>query len=94
MIVPEAQSKVQIAGAQTVKIASHVSAEELSCPVCCEIFKAPVFLSCRHSVCKECIDQLWRATDSQECPVCRRRSSKLEPSVNLVLQSMCALFLK
>ncbi|KAF4095525.1 hypothetical protein G5714_023128 [Onychostoma macrolepis] len=72
----------------------HVSAEELSCPVCCEIFKAPVLLSCSHSFCKECLHQFWRTKDTQECPVCRRRSSKLEPSVNLVLQNLCELFLK
>ncbi|XP_073687266.1 uncharacterized protein [Garra rufa] len=72
----------------------HVSAEELSCPVCCEIFMAPVFLSCSHSVCKECLHQVWRTTDTQECPVCRRRSSKLEPPPNLVLQNLCESFLK
>ncbi|XP_050990639.1 uncharacterized protein LOC127180553 [Labeo rohita] len=72
----------------------HVSAEELSCPVCCEIFKAPVFLPCSHSVCKECLHQFWRNTDTQQCPVCRKISSKLEPSVNLVLQNLCESFLK
>uniref|UniRef100_A0A672MEK7 RING-type domain-containing protein n=1 Tax=Sinocyclocheilus grahami TaxID=75366 RepID=A0A672MEK7_SINGR len=54
----ESESKVQIAGAQAVKMASlNVSVEELSCPVCCEIFKAPVLLSCSHSVCKECLQR-------------------------------------
>jgi len=28
----------------------HVSTEELSCPMCCEIFKAPVLLSCSHVI--------------------------------------------
>ncbi|KAK2870483.1 hypothetical protein Q8A67_024875 [Cirrhinus molitorella] len=67
----------------------NVPAEELSCPVCFEIFKAPVFLSCGHSVCKECLQQFWRAKKTQECPVCRRKSSKLNPPVNLALQNMC-----
>uniref|UniRef100_A0A673IF06 Uncharacterized protein n=1 Tax=Sinocyclocheilus rhinocerous TaxID=307959 RepID=A0A673IF06_9TELE len=52
------------------------SVEELSCPVCCEIFKDPVLLSCSHSFCKECLQQFWKTRDTQECPVCRRRSSK------------------
>ncbi len=29
--------------------------EDFSCPVCNEIFKDPVVLSCSHSVCKECL---------------------------------------
>uniref|UniRef100_A0A671L503 RING-type domain-containing protein n=1 Tax=Sinocyclocheilus anshuiensis TaxID=1608454 RepID=A0A671L503_9TELE len=43
--------------------------EELSCPVCCEIFKHPVLLSCSHSFCKECLQQFWRTKKTQECPV-------------------------
>ncbi len=29
-----------------------LSVEELSCPVCYEIFKYPVVLTCSHSICK------------------------------------------
>ncbi|XP_073800152.1 E3 ubiquitin-protein ligase TRIM35 [Danio rerio] len=72
----------------------NVSAEELSCPVCCEIFKNPVVLSCSHSVCKACLQQFWRTKTTQECPVCRRRSSKDNPPCNLVLKNLCELFLK
>ncbi|XP_042570857.1 tripartite motif-containing protein 59-like [Cyprinus carpio] len=72
----------------------HVSAEELSCPVCCEIFKTPLLLSCSHSVCKECLHQFWRTKKTQECPVCRSRSSKPKPPVNLALQNLCESFLK
>uniref|UniRef100_A0A671QLE1 RING-type domain-containing protein n=1 Tax=Sinocyclocheilus anshuiensis TaxID=1608454 RepID=A0A671QLE1_9TELE len=36
------------------------SVGELSCPVCCEIFKDPVLLSCSHSFCQECLQQFWR----------------------------------
>uniref|UniRef100_A0A8C1R9A3 Uncharacterized protein n=1 Tax=Cyprinus carpio TaxID=7962 RepID=A0A8C1R9A3_CYPCA len=72
----------------------NVPAEELSCPVCCEIFKTPVLLSCSHSVCKECLQQFWRTKETQECPVCRRRSSKHDPPVNLVLKNLCESFLK
>uniref|UniRef100_A0A672MB49 Tripartite motif-containing protein 35-like n=1 Tax=Sinocyclocheilus grahami TaxID=75366 RepID=A0A672MB49_SINGR len=71
-----------------------VSAEELSCPVCCEIFKTPVLLSCSHSFCKECLQQFWTTKETQECPVCRRRSSKDNPPVNLVLKNLCESFLK
>ncbi|XP_056092059.1 nuclear factor 7, ovary-like [Rhinichthys klamathensis goyatoka] len=67
----------------------NVSAEELSCPVCCDVFKAPVLLSCSHSVCKECLQQFWRTKKTQECPVCRRRPSRENPLVNLTLKNLC-----
>ncbi|KAI2667102.1 E3 ubiquitin-protein ligase TRIM17 [Labeo rohita] len=71
-----------------------LSAEELTCSVCCEIFNAPVILSCSHSFCKECIQQFWRTRQTWECPVCRRISSHAEPPVNLALKNFCDLFLK
>ncbi|XP_073691761.1 E3 ubiquitin-protein ligase TRIM35-like [Garra rufa] len=71
-----------------------LSVEEFSCPVCCEIFKNPVVLSCSHSVCKECLQQFWRIKKTQECPVCRRRSSKEDPPRNLALKNLCESFLK
>ncbi|XP_067312914.1 nuclear factor 7, brain-like [Pseudorasbora parva] len=70
------------------------SLEELSCPVCLEIFKDPVFLSCSHSICKECLQQFWKTQDTQECPVCRRRSSKDEPPFNLTLKNLCDSLIK
>ncbi|XP_073691774.1 E3 ubiquitin-protein ligase TRIM35-like [Garra rufa] len=71
-----------------------LSVEELSCPVCCEIFKNPVVLSCSHSVCKECLQQFWRTKKTQECPVCRRRSSREQLPTNLALKNLCESFLK
>ncbi|KAI2667048.1 E3 ubiquitin-protein ligase TRIM35 [Labeo rohita] len=47
-----------------------------------------------HSVCKECLQQFWRTKKTQECPVCRRRSSKTDPPPNLTLKNLCELFLK
>uniref|UniRef100_A0A671QDG4 Tripartite motif-containing protein 35-like n=1 Tax=Sinocyclocheilus anshuiensis TaxID=1608454 RepID=A0A671QDG4_9TELE len=67
---------------------------ELSCPVCYEIFKAPVLLSCSHSVCKACLQEFWKTKNTQECPVCRRRSSKQEPPYNLALKNLCESFLR
>ncbi|XP_067237307.1 nuclear factor 7, brain-like [Chanodichthys erythropterus] len=68
--------------------------DDFSCPVCHEIFKAPVLLSCSHSFCKECLQQFWRTKETQECPVCRRKSSRDDPPCNLVLKNLCELFLK
>ncbi|XP_051994562.1 nuclear factor 7, brain-like isoform X5 [Xyrauchen texanus] len=71
-----------------------LSVEELSCPVCFEIYKNPVVLSCSHSVCKECLQQFWKTKRTQECPVCRRRSSRDEPPRNLALKNLCEMFVK
>uniref|UniRef100_A0A672PNU2 Uncharacterized protein n=1 Tax=Sinocyclocheilus grahami TaxID=75366 RepID=A0A672PNU2_SINGR len=67
--------------------------EELSCPVCCEVFRSPMFLSCSHSICKDCLQHFWRSKRTRECPVCRRRSSKTDPPGNLVLKNLCEFFL-
>ncbi|XP_049319003.1 E3 ubiquitin-protein ligase TRIM35-like [Astyanax mexicanus] len=71
-----------------------LSEEELSCPVCCEIFRDPVIMSCSHSVCRTCLQQFWKTKGSQECPVCRRRSSNDITLPNLVLKNVCEAFLK
>ncbi|XP_037397058.1 tripartite motif-containing protein 35-like isoform X1 [Pygocentrus nattereri] len=71
-----------------------LSEEELSCPVCCDIFRDPVVLSCSHSVCKTCLQQFWETKGSRECPVCRRRSSKSEPPISLTLKNLCESFLE
>ncbi|XP_064176322.1 E3 ubiquitin-protein ligase TRIM35-like [Anguilla rostrata] len=73
---------------------SSLLEEELSCPVCSEIFGDPVVLSCSHSFCKACLQQYWEQKGSRECPVCRRRSSKDEPPRNLSLRNTCEAFLK
>ncbi|KAF4116706.1 hypothetical protein G5714_004195 [Onychostoma macrolepis] len=73
---------------------ASLSEDDFSCPVCHEIYKTPVVLSCSHSFCKECLQQFWRTKKTQECPVCRRRSSRDEPPFNLVLKNLCESFLK
>ncbi|XP_052406531.1 nuclear factor 7, ovary-like isoform X1 [Carassius gibelio] len=73
---------------------ASLSEDDIACPVCQEIFKNPVVLSCSHSVCKECLQQFWTTKKTQECPVCRRRSSKENPPVSLALKNLCESFLK
>uniref|UniRef100_UPI0037E87F39 E3 ubiquitin-protein ligase TRIM39-like n=1 Tax=Semicossyphus pulcher TaxID=241346 RepID=UPI0037E87F39 len=67
--------------------------EDLCCSVCHDIFKHPVVLSCSHSFCKACLQSWWTETQAQECPICKRRSSKLLPPCNLVLKNLCEAFL-
>ncbi|XP_040014672.1 E3 ubiquitin-protein ligase TRIM35-like [Xiphias gladius] len=72
---------------------SSRSDEDLSCPVCHDIFKDPVVLSCSHSFCKDCVDRWWRGKKVRECPCCKRRSSKSDPPRNLALKNLCEAFL-
>ncbi|XP_044075553.1 nuclear factor 7, ovary-like isoform X3 [Siniperca chuatsi] len=65
--------------------------EDLCCPVCCDIFKDPVILSCCHSFCKVCLQSWWTEKETQECPLCKRRHSKQLPS-NLALKNLCETF--
>ncbi|XP_063068981.1 E3 ubiquitin-protein ligase TRIM35-like [Engraulis encrasicolus] len=70
------------------------SEEDFSCPVCCDIFKDPVVLSCSHSICKVCLQQFWDTKGSRECPVCRRKSSMDHPPVSLTLKNLCETLLQ
>ncbi|XP_062271013.1 nuclear factor 7, ovary-like [Scomber scombrus] len=68
--------------------------EDLCCPVCHEVFRDPVVLSCSHSFCKDCLKSWWRQKPTHECPVCKRRSSRTDPPRNLVLKNLCESFLQ
>uniref|UniRef100_A0A8C4DP26 Tripartite motif-containing protein 35 n=1 Tax=Dicentrarchus labrax TaxID=13489 RepID=A0A8C4DP26_DICLA len=65
----------------------------LCCPVCHEVFRDPVVLSCSHSFCKDCLKSWWKEKPTRECPVCKRRSSK-DPPLNLALKNLCESFLQ
>ncbi|XP_075951961.1 zinc-binding protein A33-like [Anarhichas minor] len=69
------------------------SRSDLCCPVCREVFRDPVVLSCSHSFCKDCLKSWWREKPTQECPVCNRRSSRSDPPCNLALKNLCESFL-
>ncbi|XP_041932220.1 nuclear factor 7, brain-like [Alosa sapidissima] len=69
------------------------SEEDFSCPVCHDIFRDPVILSCSHSFCKVCLQMVWD-TGSRQCPVCRRISSNTQPPLNLHLRNLCETFLQ
>ncbi|XP_035851865.1 tripartite motif-containing protein 35-like [Sander lucioperca] len=68
------------------------SEEDLWCPVCHDVFRDPVVLSCSHSFCKDCLQKWWTRKPTQECPVCKKRSL-FEPPCNLVLKNLCEAFL-
>ncbi|XP_034433383.1 zinc-binding protein A33-like [Hippoglossus hippoglossus] len=68
--------------------------EDLCCPICHDVFRDPVLLSCSHSFCKDCVKSWWKDKEVKECPVCKRRSSKSESPCNLALKNLCETFLQ
>ncbi|CAI5670130.1 unnamed protein product [Oreochromis niloticus] len=69
------------------------SEEDLCCPVCQEVFRDPVLLSCSHSFCKDCLKRWWRERPTHECPVCKEISVQ-EPPLNRALKNLCESFLQ
>ncbi|XP_063042051.1 zinc-binding protein A33-like [Engraulis encrasicolus] len=67
--------------------------EDLTCPLCCDIYKDPVILTCAHSVCKACLQQFWEGKGSIECPYCRRKCSKNVDVPNMALRNLCEAYL-
>ncbi|XP_038845236.1 tripartite motif-containing protein 35-like [Salvelinus namaycush] len=79
-------------------VSSHSSSmleDELTCSVCCEIFRDPVVLKCTHSFCRACLQQFWNQKKARrECPVCRRKCSLTEPTVSLALKNVADTFFR
>ncbi|XP_068192604.1 zinc-binding protein A33 [Antennarius striatus] len=62
--------------------------EDLTCPICCDIFTDPVLLPCSHSFCRSCLKRCWD-TGLRECPLCRKKASKASIPSNLALKNVC-----
>ncbi|XP_053531427.1 nuclear factor 7, brain [Ictalurus punctatus] len=75
-------------------MSSELPEEDLSCPVCCDIFSDPVLLPCSHSFCRSCLQNFWGSSVFRSCPMCRRRVSKKQPPSNLALRNLCEAFVQ
>ncbi|XP_046878699.1 E3 ubiquitin-protein ligase TRIM35 [Hypomesus transpacificus] len=67
---------------------------DLSCPICCDIFRDPVVLKCSHSFCASCLQQYWSGKGScRDCPLCRRETAE-EPVASLTLKNLCESYIQ
>ena len=48
--------------------------DNLSCPVCYQLFKKPKYLPCHHSYCEQCLEKM-QEHSKIICPECRKESS-------------------
>ncbi|XP_062387223.1 nuclear factor 7, brain isoform X1 [Sardina pilchardus] len=68
--------------------------DDLSCPLCGEIFQQPVVLVCRHRFCKSCLEGAWDGDEENcACPLCCLPSSMDQLVVNAMLQRTCESFI-
>ncbi|XP_028680994.1 E3 ubiquitin/ISG15 ligase TRIM25-like [Erpetoichthys calabaricus] len=61
-----------------------LSTDKYSCPVCLELLKEPVSLTCGHNYCLDCINDYWDKADKEEiynCPQCLR-TFNMRPEIN------------
>eukprot|EP00057_Strongylocentrotus_purpuratus_P025555 XP_011680029.1 PREDICTED: tripartite motif-containing protein 7-like [Strongylocentrotus purpuratus] len=74
----------------------NVIAQSLECPVCLNTFTDPKILSCSHTYCKTCLDNIFECHGNDQmlrCPVCRAETQVPNQDVsklpaNLALKSL------
>ncbi|XP_011669621.1 tripartite motif-containing protein 59-like [Strongylocentrotus purpuratus] len=74
----------------------NVTAQSLECPVCLDTFTDPKILSCYHTYCKACLDNLLECHGNEQmlrCPVCTAETQVPNQNVsklpeNLALKSL------
>ncbi|XP_054890695.1 tripartite motif containing 105 [Poeciliopsis prolifica] len=63
--------------------------EDLTCAICCDLFREPVMLSCMHHFCKACISRYWRGTlGPVTCPQCRKEFRSKQFQTNYLVAAM------
>uniref|UniRef100_A0A8C4NJ37 Uncharacterized protein n=1 Tax=Eptatretus burgeri TaxID=7764 RepID=A0A8C4NJ37_EPTBU len=68
------------------------SLDELTCPVCLELYKKPTTLPCGHSFCYVCINECWESRKDHVdcfCPSCREvYTQKPKLKVNMIIVNL------
>ena len=50
--------------------------EEITCPICSDVFTNPITTPCLHTFCRECLKASIEATMAEICPICRGALSR------------------
>ncbi|KAM9310210.1 tripartite motif containing 105 [Pholidichthys leucotaenia] len=63
--------------------------EDLSCAICCDLFREPVMLACMHHFCRPCISRYWSGVRGPvTCPQCRKEFSSRQLHVNYLVANI------
>lgn len=76
----------------SIMAATWTLEDDMSCPVCCDVFTDPVVLGCSHSFCRSCLDNYWNTQVIKKCPVCGLHSLTDAPPSNLALRNIVETF--
>ncbi|XP_078490838.1 zinc finger protein isoform X1 [Ciona intestinalis] len=64
-----------------------LTGEDISCPICLDIYIQPITLVCKHELCKSCYEDYFLKADFR-CPLCKKRLStwaRRNPTVDLLI---------
>ncbi|MCI4379744.1 hypothetical protein PGIGA_G00231950 [Pangasianodon gigas] len=63
--------------------------EDLTCAICCDLFREPVMLGCMHHFCRPCITTYWRGIRGPAvCPQCRREFPNKQFQTNYLVAGL------
>uniref|UniRef100_A0A8C4RLI6 Uncharacterized protein n=1 Tax=Erpetoichthys calabaricus TaxID=27687 RepID=A0A8C4RLI6_ERPCA len=66
-----------------------ILANEVTCPICLELYRDPVRLECEHNFCRACISTYWLQGDqAYTCPQCREIFPQLQLKTNRLLANI------
>lgn len=84
------EASIMAAAAAAVAPSAKASLrEDLTCAICCDLFREPVMLACMHHFCRHCISRYWRGTQGPvTCPQCRKEFSSKQFQTNYLVAAM------
>ncbi|KAI5104985.1 hypothetical protein C0J45_4657 [Silurus meridionalis] len=63
--------------------------EDLTCAICCDLFRDPVMLGCMHHFCRSCITTYWKGIRGPAlCPQCRKEFPNKQFQTNYLVAGL------